>query len=157
MWCKHTNYEQAARIPVIFAGPGCSPDTRTEALIETVDIYPTLSDLAHLPAPQGLDGVSFAPVLADPATTVRNSVIHVYPRNKLIGRAIRTDRYRLVEWKAPGAAVDAGELELYDYQTDPQETHNLADKLPEVVAQLRKILAEHPEAQPQVRQPSSGS
>jgi arylsulfatase A-like enzyme len=65
MWCKHTNYEQAARIPLLIAAPGIAP-ARTSALVETVDIYPTLGELAGLPTPAGLDGVSFAKVLRDP-------------------------------------------------------------------------------------------
>jgi iduronate 2-sulfatase len=154
-WCKHTNYEQATRIPLILAGPGVAAGASTRALVETVDLYPTLSELAGLPARAGLDGVSFAAVLKDPAKPARDSVIHVYPRNDKLGRAIRTERYRLVEWKKVGAPSDTAELELYDYQTDPLETRNLAAEQPEVVAQLRAILARHPEAKPQL--PTGGA
>jgi len=151
IWCKHTNYEQAARIPVIVAAPGGAVGVKTASFIETVDIYPTLSELACLPAPQGLDGKSFAAVVKDPAQKTRDSVIHVYPRNNLLGRAIRTDRYRLVEWKKPGGAEPADALELYDYQEDPLETKNLATERPEVVKELAAILATHPEAKPQIK------
>ncbi len=148
IWCKHTNYEQAARIPVIVATPGATA-AKTRALIETVDIYPTLSDLCGLPAPVGLEGRSFSSVVKDPSTQTRESIIHVYPRNQLLGRAIRTDRYRLVEWKKPGAENEIAGLELYDYQTDPMETKNLASDQPAIVEQLKAILATHPEAKPQ--------
>jgi iduronate 2-sulfatase len=124
---------------------------KTTALVETVDIYPTLVELAGLPARPGLDGKSFAPVLADPTAKTRDSIIHVYPRNDLLGRAIRTDRYRMVEWKKPGAPVADAEFELYDYQTDPLETQNLAAKNPSVLAELKAILATHPEAKPQLK------
>jgi len=67
-----------------------------------------------------------------------------------MGRAIRTERYRLVEWKRIGAAAESVELELYDYASDPLETKNLAAIQPEVVATLRKILSQHPEARPQI-------
>lgn len=151
MWCKHSNYEQAARIPVIVAAPGIAGGKRTEALIETCDIYPTLAELAKLPAPAQGDGRSFAQVLADPNASTRDHVIHVYPRPQgLIGRAIRTARHRLVEWKKPGAPAESAILELYDYQTDPAETKNLAAKQPEVVTSLRQFLATHPEAKPQI-------
>ncbi|MCE2694212.1 MAG: sulfatase, partial [Verrucomicrobiaceae bacterium] len=94
MWCKHTNYEQATRIPVIVAAPGVQPGQRTQALVETVDIYPTLAELASLPAPAKLDGRSFASVLKNPGTSTRNHAIHVYPRGEgLVGRAIRTQRH----------------------------------------------------------------
>lgn len=155
MWCKHTNYEQAARIPVIVAGPGCAVGQKSKSLIESVDIYPTLSELAGLPAREGLDGVSFASTLKDPARSARESVIHVYPRGQRIGRAIRTDRYRLVEWKEAGASVDAAEFELYDYQIDPLETKNLATEQPAVVVAMQAILAKHPQAKPQIKVPAT--
>jgi iduronate 2-sulfatase len=150
MWCKHTNYEQAARIPLLIAAPGIAP-ARTSALVETVDLYPTLSELAGLPMPSGLDGLSFAKVLRQPEQRVRESIIHVYPRHKLLGRAIRTARHRMVEWKAPGAETSTAEYELYDYEKDPQETQNLAASQPEILASLKAILATHPEAKPQIR------
>lgn len=149
MWCKHTNYEQATRIPLIIAPPGRS-GTVSNALVETVDLYPTLAELAGLPAPEGLEGRSFAVLLEDPASRHRDHAIHVYPRNNLLGRAIRTDRHRLVEWKKPGAASATAVLELYDYTDDPEETKNLAAARPEVVAELKKLLATHPEAKPQI-------
>ncbi len=150
MWCKHTNYEQAAHIPLIVAAPGIQP-TRTQALVESCDIYPTLAELAQLPAPQQGDGRSFASVLKDPATSVRDHAIHVYPRGGgLIGRAIRTQRHRLVEWKKPGDAADTAVLELYDYEADPEEKKNLATEQPLVVAILRKLLDTHPEAKAQI-------
>ncbi len=68
-----------------------------------------------------------------------------------MGRAVRTARYRLVEWKKIGAAAETAELELYDYEADPDETKNLAGERPEIVAQLRAILSKQPEAKPQVR------
>ena len=149
-WCKHTNYEQAARIPLIVAAPGKAAGGKTSSIVETVDLYPTLAELAGLPAPQGLDGVSFAKVVADPAAKTRDSITHVYPRGGLLGRAIRTSRYRMVEWKKPGASADTAEFELYDYETDPLETKNLAKGKPEVLAELRGILAAQPEAKPQL-------
>jgi len=155
IWCKHTNYEQAARIPVLVAGPGVKAGAKTSSLIETVDIYPTLAELAGLPAPAGLDGRSFSATLRDPAAPHRDHAIHVYPRSApdkgaVLGRAIRTERHRLVEWKKPGASADTAELELYDYEKDPLETKNLAAEQPEVVAKLRALLAKHPEAKPQI-------
>jgi iduronate 2-sulfatase len=155
MWCKHTNYEQAARIPLIVVAPEVTRGgTRTAALVESVDLYPTLCELAGLPAVQGLDGASIVPILKDPATTAKDSVVHVYPRGERLGRAIRTARYRLVEWKAPGAAANTAEVELYDYETDPDETVNLAKDRPAVVAELQKILARHPQAKRPILRPS---
>ncbi len=159
MWTKHTNYEQANRLPFIIVAPGVArPGSVTRQLAENVDLYPTLVELAGLPkpnVPQPLDGVSLVPALRNPRARVKDHVYHAYPRQRagepVIGRAIRTERYRLVEWKRPGAPADTADLELYDYRTDPDETQNLASKRPRVVAQLRALLARHPEAKPQIR------
>ncbi len=152
MWCKHTNYEQAAHIPFLVIAPGVAKaGAKTGALMETVDIYPSLCEMAGLPVPQGLDGASFVSALKDPiAGKTKDAVFHVYPRGQLLGRAVRTERYRLVEWKKIGEPADAAVFELYDYQTDPAETKNLASEKSEVVAQLRALLATQPEAKPQV-------
>ena len=158
-WCKHTNYEQAAHIPLIVAAPGVTaPGTRTAALVESVDLYPTLAELAGLPASTGaqrLDGRSFVPTLRDPRAPTKEAVFHSYPRQRpgvgeVIGRAVRTAQHRLVEWKAPGAPAATAEYELYDYAADPLETRNLAASQPAVLASLRRILDAQPEAKPQV-------
>lgn len=151
LWCKHTNFEQAAHIPLIIAAPHVTqPGTRTRALAETVDLYPTLCDLAGLTPPQGLDGTSFVNILKNPAQDGKAAVYHLYPRNPLMGRALRTSRYRLVEWKKIGAPAEEATCELYDYETDPGETRNLAAVQPEIVRQLRAELARYPEAKPQI-------
>jgi iduronate 2-sulfatase len=157
MWCKHTNYEQATHIPLIVVAPGVTQaGQQTTALAESVDLYPTLCELAQLPAPAPLDGQSLVPVLRDSTATSKQAIFHAYPRNPpgkgpLIGRAVRTARYRLIEWKKPAAAADAADLELYDYDVDPAETRNLADEQPRVVAELRALLVRHGEAKPQLR------
>lgn len=150
MWCKHTNYEQATRIPLLVAAPGAKAG-HSQALIETVDLYPTLSDLAGIPLPKGLDGESFAPVLRQSSAKHRPYVTHVYPRKAMIGRAVRDERYRLVEWKKPGEPVTSSEYELYDYQTDPGETKNLASTQRELVKSLATRILAMPEAKPQLK------
>jgi iduronate 2-sulfatase len=150
MWCKHTNYEQATRIPVIVAAPGIAAGV-SQAMIETVDILPTLAALAGLPKPDG-DGLSFEPQLRDVSKSGRDHVVHVYPRATHLGRAIRTERYRMVEWSPKSAAETTAktEFELYDYQSDPDETRNLAESEPKVLATMQAILAKHPAAKPQL-------
>jgi iduronate 2-sulfatase len=147
IWTKHTNYEQAVRIPLLIVAPGiAAPGSHTRQLAESVDLFPTLAELAGLPAPAGpqpIDGLSLVPVLRDPAKRVRDHACHCYPKEKL-GRAIRTERHRLVEWKAPGAPAETAQLELYDYEADPAETRNLAVEKPDVVKTLRAILARYP-------------
>lgn len=151
MWCKHSNYEQAARIPLLVVAPGVTkPGTESGALVESVDIYPTLCKLAGLETPTGLDGVSFAANLHAPTAEGESVAFHVYPRDERLGRAVRTARYRLVEWKKPGATADTAELELYDYEADPGETKNLAAEQPKLVAELRALLDRQAEAKPQI-------
>jgi iduronate 2-sulfatase len=157
LWCKHTNYEQAAHIPLIVIDPrakaagGKSTGAHTSSLVESVDIYPTLCELAGLEVPGGLDGKSFATVIRDPTAPTKDYILHAYPRGKRIGRAVRTDRYRLVEWKAPGESRESADVELYDYKTDPLERKNLASGKPDVVHELRAILDQQPEANPQLQ------
>ena len=147
IWTKHTNYEQANRIPILISAPGVTRrNSSTKQLAESVDIFPTLAELAGLPKPNGpqsIDGVSLVPVLKDSTARVRNHAYHAYPRAKL-GRAIRTNRYRLVEWLKVGAPESTAEYELYDYETDPLEKQNLAPQQVDTVAKLRKILATYP-------------
>jgi iduronate 2-sulfatase len=150
MWCKHTNYEQAARIPLIVVAPGAAAGAKSASLVESVDIYPTLCELAGIATPKDIDGASFAATLKQPATTVEDVALHVYPRGNRIGRAVRTARHRLVEWKVPGAPAESAEVELYDYEKDPAETKNLAAEQHETAAELRAILAKQPQARPQI-------
>jgi iduronate 2-sulfatase len=149
-WTKHTNYEQASRIPIIIRAPGVTkPGSATQQFIETVDLYPTLVGLAGLPqlkVQQPIEGESHVPVLTNPSARVSDHVYLCYKRGKLVGRAIRIERYRLVEWKEPAKPADTAVIELYDYKDDPMETKNLASKRPEIVKPLRAILSRYPEA-----------
>jgi len=138
---KHDNYEQPTRIPLIFAGPGAKADASTKQLASTVDIYPTLAELAGLPKPTGpqpIDGLSLVPVLTDPAKRIRDHITHCYPKQRF-GWAIRNERYRMVQWGRDGEKREP-EFELYDYQRDPDETVNIADQYPEIVEAMRKTL-----------------
>lgn len=152
MWTKHVNYELANRIPLIISAPGvATPGAQTGQLTETVDIYPTLVELAGLPAPevpQPFDGLSMVPVLRDPETHIRDHAYHCFPRGGYLGRAIRTDRYRLVEWKKIGDTSESVQYELYDYRNGPAEAKNIAAEQPEVRSALQAILARHPAPMP---------
>lgn len=132
-WSKHTNFEVDTRIPLIVRAPGMSAvGEDTEALVETVDLYPTLTDLASLPAPPQHQGQSFAPLLEAPDRPWKEAVFGQYRRggpDGTLGRTVRTDRYRYVEWvDLPSGAVQA--RELYDHRHDPWENVNLAGRGP---------------------------
>ncbi|MPY91077.1 MAG: sulfatase-like hydrolase/transferase [Luteitalea sp.] len=141
-WCKHTNYEVAARAPLIISVPG-QPNTgaKSNALVEFVDIFPSLADASGLPVPEGLDGLSFAPLIEDPQRSWKTAAFHLYPRNipdqgRGMGHAIKTDRYRLVEWRVPNK--DFVEHELYDHNRDPNENLNVAGR-PEYAEVVKEL------------------
>jgi arylsulfatase A-like enzyme len=136
IWCKHSNYEQATRSPLIISAPGFEKTGSTASPVESVDIFPTLCELADLPVPDQLEGTSLIPILKDPAAKVKPFAMSQYPDHKrkgLMGYSMRNERYRMVAWvdksvaetgKFDDSLIDA--IELYDYETDPLETVNLA-------------------------------
>lgn len=158
IWTKHTNYEQANRIPILISAPGVTlPESSTRQPAESVDIFPTLAELAGLPAPKGpqpIDGVSLVPVLKNPEVRVRDHAYHAYPRSQL-GRAIRTERYRLVEWRRIGGPANEAQYELYDYTGDPLEKANLAADRPEIFAKLKETLRKYPAPVPRNQKTAS--
>ena len=129
-WCKHSNVENDVNAPLILSVPGMkNAGAHTDALVEYVDIYPTLSELAGLPLPGHLEGTSFKPLLDDPKRVWKTAAFSQYPRSQkggLMGYTMRTDRYRFTVWvgRADHSKVDA--IELYDHLNDPQENTNLA-------------------------------
>jgi iduronate 2-sulfatase len=141
-WCKHTNFENAARAALMISVPGQEKrGSKTNALVEFVDIYPSLCELAGLELPHGLEGTSFVPLIKDPARRWKTAAFSQYPRQGgVMGYSMRTDRYRYTEWQdRAGGRVAA---ELYDHESDPAETRNVADA-PEnasTVAELSKAL-----------------
>jgi len=136
MFCKHTNYEQATRVPMIIAAPGMAADQKTAALTEFVDIYPTLVELAGFEIPEYLEGQSMLPLLEGAANWDKQVAISQYRRTndgqELMGHSLRSDRYRYTVWRQwdKGADTPYGEVvdvEFFDYAKDPLETANLAD------------------------------
>src|SRR5262249_25861975 len=128
------------RVPLIVAAPAAPgngrPCGRTVGLI---DLYPTLAELARLPAPKGLEGHSLVPLLKDPGATWEHPAFTVSQRGKELGRTVRTERWRYTEWDAAGKRA-----ELYDHDADPHEMHNLAGDQGQAatVAMLRRLLQE---------------
>jgi choline-sulfatase len=136
LWQKQSLFERSARVPLIVAAPGKAGNgRRTGALSELVDLYPTLANLAGLPAPSYLEGVSLAPLLADPARTVKDAAFTQVRRGESMGYSVRTERWRYTAW-------DDGRQgeQFYDMAADPGETANLASdpKWASTVAELRQ-------------------
>ncbi len=128
VWGKHTLFEESLRSPLIIASPGSpSPGKSTRSIVETIDIFPTLCDLAGIAQPEFVDGVSLRPLLEDPAAAGHAAISYTG------ARTIRTDEYRLI-------AHPGGHVELYDHRRQDGETRNVAGEYPEVVKRLRDEL-----------------
>jgi len=141
LWNKHSNFEQATRVPLFIHVPGQTTAGRaSDGFTEFVDIFPTLTDLCGLPPSTGLEGVSFAPLIENPDRPWKQAAFSQYPRTRMMGYSMRTDRYRLTLWRS---TVDGKEVaaELFDYEKDPQETENVANS-PSHASILKELRAQ---------------
>jgi len=127
-WCKHTNFENDTHAPLLCCSPRQkAPGRHTNGLVEFVDIYPSLCELAGLPLPSHLEGTSFAPLLNAPEQLWKTAAFSQYPRGGgVMGYSMRTDRYRLTRWLNRDGSEAA--RDLYDHQNDPQEDVNVAER-----------------------------
>ena len=147
LWCKHSNFEQATRTPMIISGPENVPSV-TNSPSEFVDIFPTLCDAAGVNIPETLDGKSLLPIINKSAKSVKDFSISQYPRSgngseterqgyassKVMGYSLRDTRYRYTIWLTndfrsdkPFSADLVVGAELYDYDKDPNDTVNVVD------------------------------
>ncbi len=139
-WCKQTNYDIDVRVPLLVHVPGQTvTGVPCNSLVELVDLYPTLCDVADLPIPGNLEGTSFASLLADPKQRWKQAAFSQFHRSPRVtpdrgdymGLSMVTQRYHYVEWREwNDSAKTVGELaavELYDRQSDPSENTNIAD------------------------------
>jgi arylsulfatase A-like enzyme len=139
-WCKQTNYDIDTRVPFLIRVPGLTDKGAScSSLVELVDLYPTLCDVAGVEIPEIMEGISLKPLLQDSKTRLKTaafSQFHRAPRitpdkGRYMGFSMVTDRYHYVEWRSwdhvkgiAGTKVLA--VELYDLQEDPEENTNVA-------------------------------
>jgi uncharacterized sulfatase len=128
LWRKQSQFEEATRVPLIVRLPGGgSAGKVTTGLVELVDLYPTLVDLANLPDPaHALEGTSFQPLLEDPDLQWKSAVFSESKREGFHGRTLRTQRYRYTEWTPLPQTDGETARELYAVTEDPFEHDNLA-------------------------------
>jgi arylsulfatase A-like enzyme len=140
-WSKHESlYEVATRVPLLVSMPGTfARGAASGRTAELVDVFPTLAELAGLPAPPDLQGQSLAPLLRDPQAAWEFPAYSV--TRSLRGRSVRTERWRYTEWSGEG-----GGAELYDHAADPHERENRAGDPAHAatVEALKRLLRESP-------------
>lgn len=196
VWGKATNYELGTRVPLIIWTPDMKVrGEKTDALVELIDIYPTLCELAGIAPPSHLEGTSFAPLLDNPNQKLKSAAYSQFPNpalrewaanplspgmretffgplieeverkiidqqgsqwdrdlfeKHLMGYTMRTDRYRLVEWRDHrDKQSEPIFVELFDHESDPTESVNIAADHPELVSRLSKQLATQLFSKPQ--------
>ncbi len=137
LWAKANNYELSTRVPLIVSVPNQQTvGVKCDEIVELIDLFPTLSDVAQLTQEQPLDGVSFRPLLESPLREWKPAAYSQYPRafesnrhrkhGDIMGYAIRTKRYRYVEWRV-WESKEIVARELYDHETDSAEMKNIVD------------------------------
>lgn len=173
LWNKMTNFENATHVPLIISAPGMKTNVKATSMVEFLDIFPTVCELTRTAHPQRLDGKSLVPALKNPKAKIKDYAMSQYSRTTtenytistdtdlkgkakeleqdIHGYAIRDPRYRLVEWTKgfktyqPFDESKVIGYQLFDYQKDPEERHNVANDpaYAGVVKKLKKQLREY--------------
>lgn len=169
LWKKQSLFEESARVPLIVAGPGVGQAGGVApSPVALVDLYPTLTELCAVKAPDNLQGQSLAPLLNDPSTSGRGWALTQVVRGRRAGGAarqadsttgysLRTQRWRYTEWNE-----GANGRQLYDHQSDPKEANNLvadparAETVRQLSVQLKQAVASTYPANGKVPEKSDG-
>lgn len=133
LWNKHTDFEQSTHACMLMRGPkGWAKNIKPTTQCEFVDVFPTLCDMANIPTPKYLDGISLVPAIKNPNAELREYAFSQYPRKDAMGYTIRTKRFRYTEWigdyysaETPYSNAKIVATEMYDYEKDPQETKSI--------------------------------
>lgn len=136
---KRDLYEGGIRVPMIVRWPGRVPAGRvSDQVLAFWDVMPTLAELAGLPGPKGIDGISMVPTLLGQKQEQQHNYLYWDYGHT---RGNYSQALRMGNWKgvrnAPGAT-----LELYDLATDEGEAHNVANRQTEVVARIEQLMKE---------------
>ncbi|MEM7601062.1 MAG: sulfatase-like hydrolase/transferase [Verrucomicrobiota bacterium] len=137
LWCKHSCFETSLLSPLVIVTPDSmelSSGAATSSLVEFIDIYPTLCDLAGLPQPEHLHGESLLPILAEPDTQIKDYAVSRFNE----GDTIRTDQYRYTIYRNREGEI-TGHM-LYDHKIDPDENVNVANE-PDYAEVVQKLAA----------------
>ncbi|MFT5366610.1 MAG: iduronate 2-sulfatase [Candidatus Latescibacterota bacterium] len=142
-WCKHSNVELDTRAPLICSDPDLPKGHVTDALVEFVDIFPSLCGLGGLDVPAHVEGDSFVPLMQNPNQPWKKAAFSQYPRGRnRMGYSMKTDQYRYTEWVTRDDEREILARELYDHVKDPAENSNVVDEAAyaSVVPDLAKMM-----------------
>jgi iduronate 2-sulfatase len=134
-WCKHTNFELDTHVPLIFSGPGIPAEKRSTALVEYIDIYPTLAQWCGLTIPKSCEGASLLPLFANPLLPGKQAALSQYPRGGMV-YSIRSGNWRYTRWQRKDGTVVA--RELYNHSRSDVATKNVVE-LPENANTVKQI------------------
>lgn len=152
LWTKANNYELSTRVPLIVSIPGqAGAGSQTKALVELVDVYPTLADVCGLKTPKGLEGSSLKPLIGQSNRSWKTAAFSQYPRpfkgnrhkshGDIMGYSVRTDTHRYVEWRE-WKSNKVVARELYDHTNNGGEMTNVADQESDMVERVSQVLAD---------------
>lgn len=130
---KQNIYDHSVRVPLVIGGPGLPKAAKTDSMCYLLDLFPTFCDMTSLPVPQTVEGKSLLPVLRNPKTQVRDSMLLAY---RHFQRGVRTERWKLIKYNVKGAQT----TQLFDLQSDPWELRNLAGE-PSQAGRVRELTA----------------
>lgn len=139
LWCKHANFKTSLNAPLIIKAPGFKGNQKTEALVEFVDIFPSLCELSRLEKPSQLQGQSFVPLMIKPELPWKKAVYSRF----IQGESVKTQRYLFTEWIDKQGETYA--TMLYDHQSDPEENKNISgdENIADIISLLRRQLHEN--------------
>jgi iduronate 2-sulfatase len=141
LWGKLTSFEMAARVPLIVSAPGRKAvGASSGALVEFVDIYPSLCELADLRLPPHLEGTSFMPLLDAPDRPWKSAAFTQVVHGDSTGRSLRTEQYRFTRWHRTKSPTETVAVELYDFLEDPVEVENIVAR-PENAVRVKELTA----------------
>jgi arylsulfatase A-like enzyme len=141
-WGKHNTFEFATRAPMVIRAPGQKRvGAKTDALVELMNIYPSVAEACGISVLGNCDGKSLVPLLSDPSLEWKKGVLSEYVGKGINGvrahsRSLRTARYRYTEHRDAKHPEKLRAVELFDHRSDPYETVNIAPQSPEIVAEL---------------------